>query len=61
MQYKLLLTSLHSSGEEVKVLIDAQILKQPGYVFDLKVLPDSNGSNVYGIAAARYNVIKIVI
>jgi len=54
-------TTDESNEEEVKVLIDAPVLKEPGYVFDLKVLPDSNGSNVYGIAAARYNVIKIVI
>ena len=47
--------------EEVKVLTGAPVLKEPAYVFDLQVLPDSNGSNVYGIAAARYNVIKIVI
>jgi len=49
-----------SNEEEVKVLTDAPI-QEPGYVFDLQVLPDSNGSDVYGIAAARYNVIKIVI
>jgi hypothetical protein len=27
----------------------------------LKVLPDANGSNVFAIAAARYNVIKLII
>ena len=54
-------TTDESNKEDVKVLTDAPILKQPGYVFDLQVLPDSNGSDVYGIAAARYNVIKIVI
>lgn len=48
-------------GEEVKVLTEAPILKEPGYVLDLAVLPDLNGSDVYAIAAARYNVIKIVI
>jgi len=53
-------TDESNEEEEVKVLTDAPIL-EPGYVFDLQVLPDSNGSNVYGIAAARYNVIKIVI
>ncbi|KAL7545713.1 hypothetical protein ACHAWF_009065 [Thalassiosira exigua] len=49
------------AGDEMKVVTGAKVLKQPGYVFGLKVLPDSNGSNVYAIAAARYNVIKIVI
>ena len=49
------------AGDEIKVFKDAKILKQPGYVFDLKVLPDSNGSGIFAIAAARYNVIKIVI
>ena len=49
------------AGNEVKVFKEAKILKQPGYVFDLKVLPDSNGSGIFAIAAARYNVIKIVI
>ena len=50
-----------TDGEVVKVLTEAPILKEPGYVLDLAVLPDSNGSDVYAIAAARYNVIKIVI
>ena len=49
------------AGEEVKIFQEARIMKQPGYVFDLQVLPDSNGSGVYAISAARYNVIKIVI
>lgn len=40
----------------------AKTLKEPGYVFDLKVLPDSNlDKKVYGVAGARYNVIKIII
>merc|ERR1712194_282978 len=49
------------AGDDVKKITEAKILKQPGYVFDLQVLPDSNGSGVYAIAAARYNVINIVI
>ncbi|KAL7537278.1 hypothetical protein ACHAXR_008672 [Thalassiosira sp. AJA248-18] len=49
------------SGDDVNVLTGAKKMKQPGYVFDLKVLPDSKGSNMYALAAARYNVIKIVI
>ena len=58
-------TALQSGGEEEEdtpVLSEANRLKEPGYVFDLKVLPDSEpDSNVYAIAGARYNVIKIVI
>lgn len=50
-----------SREEEMRVVSDATIMKEPGYVFDLKVLSDSNGSCVYAIAAARYNVIKIII
>ena len=50
-----------NSGDEIQVLTEAKTMKEPGYVFDLKVLPDSKGSGVYAIAAARYNVIKIVI
>lgn len=49
------------SSNEVKVVTEAKVMKQPGYVFGIKVLPDSKGSDVYAIAAARYNVIKIVI
>ena len=49
-------------SEETVILSKAKKLKNPGYVFDLKVLPDSkNGSNVYAIAAARYNTINIII
>jgi hypothetical protein len=52
-----------AKGEsEVAVLTEANKLKELGYVFDLKVLPDSEaGSNLYAIAGARYNVIKILI
>ena len=41
-----------TSDGEVKVLTKAKVMIQPGYVFDLKVLPDSNGSDIYAIAAA---------
>ena len=45
----------------VLTLTHAIQLKAPGYVFDLQVLRDSDPtSNVFAIAAARYNVIKIV-
>lgn len=54
-------TACESREEEMRVVSDATIMKEPGYVFDLKVLSDSNGSSVYAIAAARYNVIKIII
>ena len=38
------------------------MLKEPGYVFDLKVLPDCEpGSQIYAVAGARYNIVKIVI
>lgn len=47
--------------EEAKIVTEARVMKEPGYVFDLKVLPDARGSNAYAIAAARYNVVKIVI
>ncbi|KAL3786513.1 hypothetical protein ACHAW5_002053 [Stephanodiscus triporus] len=49
------------TDDEVKVVSVAKVMNQPGYVFDLKVLPDANGSNVFAIAAARYNLIKIMI
>jgi WD40 repeat protein len=54
-------TACESREEDMRVVSDATIMKEPGYVFDLKVLSDSNGSSVYAIAAARYNVIKIII
>lgn len=47
--------------EETVILSKPKKLKYPGYVFDLKVLPDRNGSNVYAIAAARYNTINVII
>lgn len=54
-----------SSNEEdvpVPVLTEAKKLKELGYVFDLKVLPDSEpDSNLFAIAGARYNTVKIVI
>jgi len=45
------------------IITNAKKLQEPGYVFDLKVLPDKTNStsNVYAVAGARYNVIKIVI
>ncbi|KAL9185731.1 hypothetical protein ACHAXT_003508 [Thalassiosira profunda] len=54
-------TNESDAGDEVIVLTEANVMKEPGYVFDLAVLPDSRRSGVYAIAAARYNVIKIVI
>ena len=48
-------------SEETVILSKPKKLKNPGYVFDLKVLPDRNCSNVYAIAAARYNTINIII
>lgn len=53
--------SVSNDDEEAKIVTEARVMKEPGYVFDLKVLPDSRGSNAYAIAAARYNVVKIVI
>jgi WD40 repeat protein len=50
-----------SEGDETIVLTEATTLKEPGYVFDLKVLHDSGSSSVFAVASARYNVIKIVI
>merc|ERR1711971_340556 len=45
------------------LVTNAKILKYPGYVFDLKVLQDSNddSNNVFAVAGARYNLIRIVI
>jgi WD40 repeat protein len=55
--------SADDENDDVPIFEECRILKEPGYVFDLKVLPDSNlnSSYVYAIAGARYNVIKIVI
>jgi len=47
--------------DEIKILTEPKQMKKPGYVFDLKVLPDNNGSAVFAIAAARYNTINILI
>lgn len=50
------------SGDEATTLTEAKEMKEPGYVFDLQVVPDSDPtSNVFAIAGARYNTIKIVI
>ena len=52
----------HANEEDVPVLTEADKLKEPGYVFDLKVLPDADpSSTLYAVAGARYNVVKIVI
>eukprot|EP00931_Biecheleriopsis_adriatica_P108502 TRINITY_DN82831_c0_g1_i1.p1 TRINITY_DN82831_c0_g1~~TRINITY_DN82831_c0_g1_i1.p1 ORF type:complete len:614 (-),score=116.72 TRINITY_DN82831_c0_g1_i1:5-1846(-) len=41
---------------------DAIKLKEPGYVFALEVLPDTKpGSQLFALAAARYNVVKICL
>lgn len=46
----------------IPTLTEANKLNEPGHVFDLKVLPDADPcSLLYAIAAARYNVVKIVI
>ena len=47
--------------DEIMILNESKQMKQPGYVFDLKVLPDQNGSGIFAIAAARYNTITIVV
>jgi hypothetical protein len=49
-------------SEETVVLAGAKRMKEPGYVFDLQVLRDSDAvSTVYAIVGARYNVIKVVV
>jgi WD40 repeat protein len=47
--------------ENAPVLTDAETLKEPGYVFDLKILPSELDTALYVVACARYNVIKIVV
>jgi WD40 repeat protein len=50
------------SGDEATILTEAKAMQEPGYVFDLQVLRDSDPtSKVFAIAGARYNTIKIVI
>ena len=40
----------------------SQTLREPGYVFDLAVLPDAQpGSELFALACARYNVVKICV
>lgn len=57
-----IVAALQADDEEIHILTESTQLKDPGYVFDLKVLPDSQpDSDVYAVAGARYNVIKIVI
>lgn len=44
------------------VLSNSRKLKEPGYVFALTVVPDSkHGSELFALAAARYNVVKICL
>jgi hypothetical protein len=52
---------LEVGNDDIESFSESKKLKKPGYVFDLKVLPDKNGSAVYAIAAARYNTINIII
>lgn len=41
---------------------DGRTLSKPGYSFDFAVLPDLKpGSELYAVAAARYNTVKIVL
>ena len=54
-------SSADETGDGAATWKAARILEEPGYVFDVQVLPDSRRSGVYAVAAARYNVIKIVI
>jgi WD40 repeat protein len=54
-------TKSRDENDEIESFSESKKLKKPGYVFDLKVLPDKNGSAVYAIAAARYNTINIII
>ena len=53
--------SRDENDDEIMISSESKQMKKPGYVFDLKVLPDNNGSAVYAIAAARYNTINILI
>ena len=44
------------------ILEPTTILKEPGYCFDLQVLPDMKaGSSLFALAGARYNVVKVVL
>eukprot|EP00986_Skeletonema_menzelii_P012580 scaffold6985_cov139-Skeletonema_menzelii.AAC.2 len=54
-------TKSRDEGDEITIFNEPKQMKQPGYVFDLKVLPDHSGSAVFAIAAARYNTINILI
>eukprot|EP00573_Skeletonema_grethae_P004054 CAMPEP_0201704188 /NCGR_PEP_ID=MMETSP0578-20130828/42067_1 /ASSEMBLY_ACC=CAM_ASM_000663 /TAXON_ID=267565 /ORGANISM="Skeletonema grethea, Strain CCMP 1804" /LENGTH=612 /DNA_ID=CAMNT_0048192167 /DNA_START=27 /DNA_END=1866 /DNA_ORIENTATION=- len=44
--------SRDENDDEIMISSESKQMKKPGYVFDLKVLPDNNGSAVYAIAAA---------
>lgn len=49
-------------ADDIVTLTEAKQTKEPGYVFDIQVLPDSDPNSIaFAIAGARYNVIKIVI
>lgn len=55
------MNAIQAEGDTI-TLTKAKQMKEPGFVFDLLVLSDSDPtSNVFAVAGARYNVIKIVI
>ena len=55
--------TVESGLDKVSILKEAtRTLKEPGYVFGLTVLPDAaTGSNLYALAGARYNTVKICL
>ena len=51
-------------GGDIPILAaeDGRTLSKPGYSFDLEVLPDLKpGSELFAVAAARYNTVKVVL
>jgi WD40 repeat protein len=55
-------TRVHEPSVKVLSADKSTILKEPGYIFDACVLPDRKpGSTLYGLASARYNVVKICL
>ena len=54
-------TKKQDEHDKLKIVTDSKQMKNPGYVFDLKVLSDKNGSGVFAIAAIRYNRITVLI
>ena len=41
---------------------NSRVLQEPGYIFDACVLLDQKpGSNLYALASARYNIVKICL